>query len=258
MKINKPVRSAVGLAVLSLAATSLAACSSIGGSGSSSGSLTFVTDNADQTVAAAKAVVAAFEKANPKIKVTLETRPQGSDGTTTSRPTWPPATWPMCSSTTTGRCSAPSIRRRIWYPERPVLGFGVGQFVRHVHDRRRKAVRGSLGDGLRRRCSLQHPDLQEARDLGAADVGPDGCGREEDPGGRHRPDNPDLRGGLPRGRLSCSYWATTTTSLRRTRISPLSTRPTRPSTRRPRPRWLASSTFRRCGRTSTRIMRLRH
>lgn len=63
----------------------LAACSSSDpGSGSGSGSgktqITLLTDNADTTVKSAKAVIAAFEKANPTITVKTETRPGGSDG----------------------------------------------------------------------------------------------------------------------------------------------------------------------------------
>jgi len=62
----------------------LAACSSSSGSGSGGGSgktpITLLIDNSDSTVATAKAVVAAFEKANPTITVKTETRPGGSDG----------------------------------------------------------------------------------------------------------------------------------------------------------------------------------
>ena len=76
------------IAITALAVTglvTLGACSnSSGSSGGSSGGgqteLSLLTDNADTTVSAAKSVIAAFEKANPNIKVKLETRPGGSDG----------------------------------------------------------------------------------------------------------------------------------------------------------------------------------
>ena len=72
------------LAVVAVAAVPLlavAACSS-GDSGSSDGKteLTLLIDNGPGTVALAKGVVTAFEKANPTITVKTETRPQGSDG----------------------------------------------------------------------------------------------------------------------------------------------------------------------------------
>ena len=72
------------IAVAALAATALvtlAACGS-GSSGSASGKteITLLIDNADTTVKPAKAVIAAFEKANPTITVKTETRPGGSDG----------------------------------------------------------------------------------------------------------------------------------------------------------------------------------
>ena len=68
-------------------AVALTACSSgLGGSdaGSDSGgdskSLTLLIDNGPQTIAAAKAVTAAFQKANPGVTVKTETRPQGTEG----------------------------------------------------------------------------------------------------------------------------------------------------------------------------------
>ena len=98
------------VATASLALVSLAACgSSSSGSSSAAGStsaaggaaaassaaadtsspsaaagatteLTLLVDNADATVAAAKAEIAAFEKANPNITIKMNTRPGGGDG----------------------------------------------------------------------------------------------------------------------------------------------------------------------------------
>ncbi len=62
----------------------LSACSA-GGSADSGGSggkveISYLVDNADATTTTAKALIAAFEKANPDITVKLDTKPQGTDG----------------------------------------------------------------------------------------------------------------------------------------------------------------------------------
>lgn len=69
--------------VTATALVSLAACAGgDSGSGSSGGktTITLLTDNAETTVKPAKAIAAAFEKANPDITVKLESRPGGADG----------------------------------------------------------------------------------------------------------------------------------------------------------------------------------
>src|SRR6476620_3182896 len=80
----KSSRSRLTIAVVAaFALVPLAACSSSSGSGGSSAGkteITLLTDNAETTVKPAKAVIAAFEKANPTITVKTETRPGGSDG----------------------------------------------------------------------------------------------------------------------------------------------------------------------------------
>ncbi|GGK92352.1 raffinose/stachyose/melibiose transport system substrate-binding protein [Curtobacterium luteum] len=70
---------AIGGAVALIGST--AACSS-GGSADTGGKtqITFQTDNAPTTATTTKALVAAFEKANPDITVKVDTRPQGTDG----------------------------------------------------------------------------------------------------------------------------------------------------------------------------------
>ncbi len=71
------------LAALLVGAAALTGCSagSLGGSDSSSGkTITFLSPNDDASVASGKAVIAAFEKANPGVKVKMEQRPGGADG----------------------------------------------------------------------------------------------------------------------------------------------------------------------------------
>jgi len=82
MLVNRTRRAAVitatGVSVLALA---LAGCSGDGG-GSSDGTVTlsYLVDNGEQTVASNEALVAAFEKENPDIKIELDTRPPGAEG----------------------------------------------------------------------------------------------------------------------------------------------------------------------------------
>ena len=76
-----PRRAIAMLAVVPLVA---AGCSA-GDLGSSSGSggstkIKLLVDNAATTTATTKALIAAFEKQNPKIKISMETRPGGTDG----------------------------------------------------------------------------------------------------------------------------------------------------------------------------------
>lgn len=73
---------AASLGGAALLLASLTACASNGGGGSGDGpvTITLLTDNAPASSTWAKAVSTAFEKANPKITVKLDTRVQGSDG----------------------------------------------------------------------------------------------------------------------------------------------------------------------------------
>jgi len=77
-------RLAPKLAVAAVAVTALVTLTACGSSGSGSANgkttITLLVDNGDATVKAAAAEVAAFEKANPDIRVKTETRPGGSDG----------------------------------------------------------------------------------------------------------------------------------------------------------------------------------
>ena len=70
---------ALGLtAMVAVTGLALAGCSPAANDGSTE--ISFLVDNTETTVAAAEALVAGFEKANPDIKVDLETRPGGTDG----------------------------------------------------------------------------------------------------------------------------------------------------------------------------------
>jgi len=65
-------------AMVAVAGLALTGCSTAANDGTTK--LSFLVDNTDTTVKAAEALVAGFEKANPTIKVDLETRPGGSEG----------------------------------------------------------------------------------------------------------------------------------------------------------------------------------
>src|SRR4051794_26240256 len=71
------------LAAVAAAALALSGCSAgslRNGGGDSGKTLTFLSPNDDASVASGNAVIAAFEKANPGVKVKMEQRPGGSDG----------------------------------------------------------------------------------------------------------------------------------------------------------------------------------
>jgi raffinose/stachyose/melibiose transport system substrate-binding protein len=77
----------ITLAAVAAGALALSACSagSLGSSEEESGgggkvTLTYLVDNAEDTVKAAEGVAAAFTAKNPDITVTVESRPQGSEG----------------------------------------------------------------------------------------------------------------------------------------------------------------------------------
>jgi raffinose/stachyose/melibiose transport system substrate-binding protein len=88
MRFSRTGRRSVALVALAAASTLFAAGCSAGSLGSSTGgqgsaaatTITFLTDNADTTVASAKAIIDAFQSANPGITVKTDTRPGGSDG----------------------------------------------------------------------------------------------------------------------------------------------------------------------------------
>jgi raffinose/stachyose/melibiose transport system substrate-binding protein len=91
MRFNKSARRGVALVAVTAAAALAASGCSAGSLGSSSGgssgggsaastTITLLTGAQDTDVASAKAVIAAFQAANPNITVKNETRPGGSEG----------------------------------------------------------------------------------------------------------------------------------------------------------------------------------
>src|SRR4051794_24603844 len=90
MNLRTKQRGALAAPIFLVTTLALAACSpgdigggndsTAGASGGSSVELSYLVDNADSTVAQAKALVAAFTAANPDIKITIDTRPSGADG----------------------------------------------------------------------------------------------------------------------------------------------------------------------------------
>ena len=79
MVFRSPAGVAAALGVAALVVTGLSACST---SGSTTGPVTisYSSDNGVADVAISKAMIAAFEKANPAIKVKFDLRANGSDG----------------------------------------------------------------------------------------------------------------------------------------------------------------------------------
>ena len=86
MKYGTRARGTAVVALAAATALALGACSagSLGGSDDEPGDvgveITYLVDNAENTVASAQAVADAFMAENPDITVTVETRPQGADG----------------------------------------------------------------------------------------------------------------------------------------------------------------------------------
>jgi raffinose/stachyose/melibiose transport system substrate-binding protein len=89
MRFRKKAGRGTALVALTAAATLFAAGCSAGSLGSSDEgaggeaggvTLTFLTGSTDTEVASAKAVIEAFQAANPNIKITHDTRPGGSEG----------------------------------------------------------------------------------------------------------------------------------------------------------------------------------
>ena len=77
-------RRMAALAAVAVGAWVLSACSpgdlGTSGNGGEAVTLSFLVDNSDPTVKTAQGLVDAFTAKNPTIKISVETRPQGSDG----------------------------------------------------------------------------------------------------------------------------------------------------------------------------------
>src|SRR5690242_19428956 len=77
------MRVAIAAGSLALVAGALVGCSSGGSSGGGGGgkvTIKYLTQNDSTNVTSAKDLIAAFEKANPKITVKLDTQPGGTQG----------------------------------------------------------------------------------------------------------------------------------------------------------------------------------
>ena len=77
-----PRRTVLAVAATAIAATTLAGCSGSSGSTTADGKveISFLTTNVDDAIATGNALIAAFQKANPDVTVTLNTRPGGTEG----------------------------------------------------------------------------------------------------------------------------------------------------------------------------------
>ena len=188
----------------------------------------------------------AFQAANPSITIKHETRPGGSEGDNlvkTRLATGDMADVFIYNNGSLLQAIKPEqnltpLDDQPWAGQLDELFADVDQGLR------RQAVRRTVRYGLRRRCALQHPDLQEAQPGDPEDLGRVHGQQREDQGRRQRrPRRADVR--RTPGPPSCSFSATTTTSSRPCRPSPRTTPPTRPSTRPRRRRWPGSSTSRR-------------
>ncbi|MEV7828807.1 ABC transporter substrate-binding protein [Microbacterium enclense] len=77
-----PRRATIAVAGTALAALALAGCSGSSGGTTADGKveISFLTTNGDDAIATGNALITAFEKANPDVAVTLNTRPGGTEG----------------------------------------------------------------------------------------------------------------------------------------------------------------------------------
>ena len=135
--------------------------------------ITFLTGNGDTDVASAKAVIEAFQAANPGITVKTRHPPGGSEGDNLVK-----------TRLATGDMSEVFIYNngsllQAIKPEQNLAPLDdqpwAGQLDRAVRGvvqgRRRQALRRSVGDGVRWRGAVQHSALQEAGPGGPEDVG---------------------------------------------------------------------------------------
>ena len=253
MRFSKRGRRGVALVALVAASTLFAAGCSAGslGSSSSEGSaggttITFLVDNADTTVASAKAIIDAFQSANPG-----HHRQDGHPPRRFRRrqprqdASCPRVTWPKFSTTTTARCCRRLKPEQNLTPldDQPWASQLDPTFAAVHQGQRRQAVRRAVGHRVRRRGAIQHPGLQEARPPDPEDLGRvHEEQRDHQEGRRHRPGRADLRRHLDLAAVRARRLPQRRG--RRCRTSRRSTPPARRSTPPRRLRWRASSTSR--------------
>ncbi len=180
MRFSKTGRRGVALTALAAATTLFAAGCSAGSLGSSSGegsagatTITFLTGATDTDVASAKAVIDAFQAANPNITIKHDTRPGGSEGDNLVK-----------TRLSTGEMSEVFIYNngsllQAIKPEQnltPPGGSAVGgpdrsALRRVVEGLRRQDLRWSVRNGVRWRGAVQHPGLQETQPPDTQDLG---------------------------------------------------------------------------------------
>ena len=159
-----------------------------------------------------KALIAAFQTANPGITVKMDSRPGGTDGDNLDQdPARPPATWPTCSSTTRLAAAGDQARATNLAPldDQP----WAGQLDEQLRDLRSPSTASSTAcpSGTASAAACSTTPVYKKLDLQVPKTWDEFMANSaEDQGGRASPrsSRPTARPG-PR---SCSCWATTTTS----------------------------------------------
>ena len=172
----------------------LAACSGGGGeSADGSVEITYLTQNAEANVAAAEALIEAFEAENPDITVKLETQPAGTEGDNLIK-----------TKLSTGEMedvfhyNSGSLFQAL-NPDQNLVPLDDDVDRRpHRHDDgrrldRQRHLRRTVGRDAGRRGRLQQGDLRRARPRDPDDVGRVRREQRGDQGRRHHPRHPDLR-----------------------------------------------------------------
>ena len=154
----------------------LAACSAGGGGDASDGGkteITYLTQSDDANANAAKALIEAFEKANPTSRSKLETQPAGTEGdnlmkTKLSTGAMEDVFHYNSGSLLAGAEPRPDARRL------SATRSGSSTLDRRLQDGRldrQRSLRRAVGHLVGRCGALQQEDLRRARTRGADDVG---------------------------------------------------------------------------------------
>ena len=173
MKSTPTRRVLIAAAAVAALAIPLAACSG-GGGGSSDGKteITYLTQSDDANTTPAKALIEAFEKANPDITVKLDTQPAGTEGDNL-----------MKTKLSTGSMddvfhyNSGSLLQAL-NPDQTLVDLSDQSWVEHAHRRlqggrldRQGSVRRTVGHVVRRCRALQQEGLRRARSRRSHHVG---------------------------------------------------------------------------------------
>ncbi len=170
MNFHKSGRRSAALVALATASTLVAAGCSAGSLGSAGGegsagaaTITFLHGTSDTEVASAKAVIEAFQAANPNITVKHETRPGGSEGDNLVKTRLATGDMADVFIYNNGSLLPRSSPRRTCF--RWTTSLGLGSSTRCFRTRRPSTASSTeaVGHRLRRRGALQHSGLREAR-----------------------------------------------------------------------------------------------